>query len=80
MRVNYTQARFRSNNSAVSVISGFRHEVEEKCDLLGYYDATLEDGIDSLSRKVGKGLLLLALQQAVLKLRRRKDRTSPSSF
>jgi len=37
MRVSYTQARFRANNSAVSVISGFYQEVEEKCDILGYY-------------------------------------------
>jgi len=67
------------NNSALSVISGFSHEVEEKCDLLGYYPATLEDGIDSLFRNVGKLLVLLALQQAVLKLQRRKYRTSRSS-
>jgi len=80
MRDIYTQATFRVNNFAVSVISGFRHEVEEKCDLLGYYPATVEDGIDSLSRNVGKELLLLALQQAVLKLQRRKNRTSRSSF
>jgi hypothetical protein len=79
MRDSYTQATFRANNSAVSVISGFRHEVE-KCELLGYYPATLEDEIDSLSRNVGKELLLRALQQAVLKLQRRKDRTSQSSF
>jgi hypothetical protein len=50
------------------VISGFCHEVEEKCDLLGDYPPTLEDWIDGLSRNVGKELLLLALQQAVLKL------------
>jgi hypothetical protein len=80
MRVSYTQATFRANSSAVSVISGFRHEVEEKCDLLGYYRATLEDGIDTSSQNIGKELLLLALQQAVLKLQRRKDRTSRSSF
>jgi hypothetical protein len=61
------------------VISGFRHEVEEKGDLLGYYPAALEDGIDSMSRNAGKELLLLALQQVVLKLQRRKNRTSQSS-
>jgi hypothetical protein len=61
------------------VISGFRHEVAEKSDLQGYYPAALENGIDSVSRNVGKELLLLALQQAVLKLQRRKNRTSQSS-
>jgi hypothetical protein len=43
MRDSYTPATFRVNNSAISVISGFCHEVEEKCDLLGDYPPTLED-------------------------------------
>jgi len=80
MPVSYTQARFRANNPAVSVISGFCQELEEKCDILGYYRATLEDGIDSLSRNVAKELLLLVLQQAVLKLQRGEGRTSRSNF
>ena len=44
------------------LISGFRRDVDEICVLLGYYAAsrgnplptTLEDGTDTLSRKVGK--------------------------
>jgi hypothetical protein len=51
------------------MISGFRHDVDEIYALLGYYAApsgnplptfldflTLEDGTDTLSRNVGKGL------------------------
>jgi hypothetical protein len=54
MRDSRTQVTFRVNNSAISLISGFRYEVEEKCDPLGDYPATLEDGIDGLPRNVGK--------------------------
>jgi hypothetical protein len=57
------------------VISGFRREVGENCVLLGYYGEsrgnflptfwdfgffTLGDGMDMLSRKVGKKLSHLA--------------------
>jgi hypothetical protein len=49
-------------------ISGFRHEVAEKCALLGYYGAgsgnsllTLAEGTDKLSRNVDKELPLLCV-------------------
>jgi hypothetical protein len=59
------------------MISGFRHDADDICAVLGYYAASngnplptfrdnigtilkdfliLEDGIDTLSRNVGKGL------------------------
>jgi hypothetical protein len=52
----------------ISVISGFRRDIDEICALLGYYAAssgnlffildflTLEDGTDTLCRNIGKGL------------------------
>jgi hypothetical protein len=53
-------------NSAVSLISDLRHDVDEICALLGYYAASrgdclptfrdIEDGTDTLSRNVGKQL------------------------
>jgi len=57
------------------MISGFCHEVDENCSLLGYYSLssgnfipvlfsfgylTPEDGTDRLSQNVGKQLPLLA--------------------
>lgn len=59
--------------SHVNMISGFCHEVDENCILLGYYapcsgnflptfqdsPSTPEDGTDGLSRNVGKKLPLL---------------------
>jgi hypothetical protein len=42
------------------VISGFSHNTDEICALLGYYFLTLEDGTDALSQNIGKGLPLNA--------------------
>jgi hypothetical protein len=39
----------------ICVVSGFRHEVDENCALLGYYASS-----DSMSRNVGKELSLPA--------------------
>jgi len=46
-----------------SSMSGFRHEVDEKCAPLGYYVPcnSIEDGTGRLSRNDGKGLLLHAV-------------------
>jgi hypothetical protein len=44
------------------MISGFHHHVDKICTLLGYYAVsdflTLEDGTDTLSENIGKGVPL----------------------
>ena len=44
----------------MSVISGFRRDMDEIRNLLGYYAAQNDDGTDRLSRNVGKELKLYA--------------------
>jgi len=56
-----------SQTSFLFVISGFCHEIDENCTLLGYYAVssgnylpTLGNGTDRLSQNISKVLSLLA--------------------